>query len=408
MDVEKIRQDFPLLGLERNGKPIIYFDNAATSLKPRQMLDALNHYYTQATANIHRGVHRLSEEASKLYEQSHKKTGKLINAREEEIVFTRNATESFNLLMYSLFVQGFFEKGDEILITAMEHHSNIVPWQFLEKRLGVKLVFAELNDDYTLDMQDLGKKLSSKTKLVSVTHASNTVASITPVQEIGKMAHESNALFAVDGAQSVPHMAVDVKKLNADFLCFSGHKMLGPTGIGVLFAKRDLLEKMPPFLYGGDMIHSVQRHSSTWNRLPYKFEAGTPHIAGGIGLGAAVDYLKAVGLQKIEAHEKELTSYALDKMQQVKGIELHCPRDAKKQGAILMFGAKKLEAHDLALALDEADNIAIRSGMHCAEPLVSSIDKEGLARASFYFYNTTQEIDAFVESLQTILKTFGA
>jgi len=309
--------------------------------------------------------------------------------------------------MYSLFMQGFFEKGDEILVSAMEHHSNIVPWQFLEKRVEVKLNFVELNNDYTLDMQDLEEKISGKTKLVSIMHASNTVATITPAKEIAKIAHDHNSLFALDAAQSAPHMPLDVKKINPDFLCFSAHKMLGPTGIGVFYAKKEMLEKMPPFLYGGDMIHTVKRHSSTWNRLPYKFEAGTPNIAGGIAFGAAIDYLQKLGMQNIERHEKELTKYSLEKMQEVEDIELFCPKDAEKQGAIVMFGSKNMEAHDLALALDEADNIAIRSGMHCAEPLVSKLDSEGLARASFYLYNTEKEIDLFAESLQKILSVFG-
>jgi len=407
MNVEKIREDFPLLQLSHKGKPIIYFDNTATSLKPKQVLEALNHYYAEATANVHRGVHRMSQESSKLYEDAHKKTGKFINAKQEEIVFTKNTTESFNLLMYSLLMQGFFQKGDEVLVSKMEHHSNIVPWQFLEKKKGIKLDFVELNTDYTLNMQDLESKVSSKTKLVSITHASNTVASITPVQEIAKIAHDNGSLFAVDAAQSAPHMPLDVKKINADFLCFSSHKMLGPTGIGVFYAKKELLEKMPPFLYGGDMIHSVQWHSAEWNRLPYKFEAGTPHIAGGIGFGAAIDCLQKIGMQNIRNHEKELTSYALEKMQEIEGIELHCPKNAEKQVGITLFDAKSMEAHDVALALDEANNIAIRSGMHCAEPLISSINENGLARASFYLYNTKEEIDLFTESLQNVLEAFG-
>lgn len=407
MDFEKLREDFPLLQLKHKGKPIIYLDNAATSLKPNQVIQALNHYYSECTANIHRGVHRMSEEASRLYEQGHKKAGKFIGAKEEEIVFTKNTTESFNLLMYSLLMQDFFQKGDEILISAMEHHSNIVPWQFLEKKVGAKLVFAELNDDFTLNMQDVEEKISSKTKLVSIMHASNTVAAITPAKELAKLAHDHNALFALDAAQSVPHMPFDVKKLGVDFACFSAHKMLGPTGIGVFYAGKDMLEKMPPFLYGGDMIHTVQRHSSTWNRLPYKFEAGTPHIAGGIGFGAAIDYLQKVGMRNVERHEKELTKYALEKMQGIGKIKLFCPKDEQKQGAIILFGAEKISAHDLALALDEDSNIAVRSGMHCAEPLISSLNPEGLARASFYLYNTKEEIDVLAESLQKILDAFA-
>ncbi|MBU0662129.1 cysteine desulfurase, partial [Candidatus Micrarchaeota archaeon] len=300
--------------------------------------------------------------------------------------------------------------GDEIVLTKMEHHSNIVPWQFLERREGVKIQFAELNEDYTLNMQDLAGKINSKTKLVSVMHASNTVASINPISEIGKLAHENDALFVVDGAQAVPHMPVDFKKLGADFYAFSGHKMLGPTGIGVLCGRKDLLEGLPPFLYGGDMIMEVKLHSATWNDLPYKFEAGTPHIAGGIGLAAAVDYLNKLGMDNVHAHEKELTKHALEVMgalEQEGKIRLYCPRSAEKQGAIVMFDSPALEPHDLALALDEAENIAIRSGMHCAEPLVSGLNPEGLCRASFYLYNTKEEIDLLGETLKKVLGAFG-
>ena len=407
MNVHQVREDFPLLKLEHKGKPIIYFDNAATSLKPRQVIESLNYYYSELTANIHRGVHRMSQEASSLYEESHAKVGSFIGAKEEEIVFTRNTTESFNLLMYSLLMKDYFKKGDEILISKMEHHSNHVPWQFVEKKTGAILNFVELNEDYTLNMDDLEEKISDKTKLVSITHASNTVATITPIEKIAKIAHSHGALFAVDAAQSVPHFKLNTKKMNADFACFSGHKMLGPTGIGVFYARKDLLEEMHPFLYGGDMIQTVQLHDSTWNKLPYKFEAGTPHIAGGIALGSAIDYLKRIGMDNIEKQEKKLTSYALERMKEIGGIELHCPQDVNKQGAIILFDTRKIEAHEVALALDESDNIAIRSGMHCAEPLISSINDKGLARASFYFYNTENEIDVFIESLKNILTTFG-
>jgi len=262
MNSEKTRKDFPILQRTINGKPIVYLDNAATSLKPKSVVDAMNKYYFEENANIHRGVHKLSQAASEEYENAHKKTAQFIGAKNDEIIFTRNATESINLIMYSLMGQDFFQKGDEILVSKMEHHCNIVPWQFLEKTKGIKLNFVELNKDFTLDMNDLKSKISKKTKIVSITHASNTVASITPVEEIGKIARENNSIFIVDAAQSVPHQKVDVKKINCDFLAFSGHKMLGPTGIGVLYGKKELLEKMPPFQYGGDMIHSVKWHES--------------------------------------------------------------------------------------------------------------------------------------------------
>jgi cysteine desulfurase/selenocysteine lyase len=407
MDAEKIRQDFPLLLPKTGKKPLIYLDNSATSLKPRQVIDSLNYYYTELSANIHRGVHRLSEEASRLYEESHKKTAGFIKASGEEIVFTRNTTESLNLLMYSLLMKGRFSKGDSIVLTEMEHHSNIVPWQFVEQKTGAKLEFVKLNPDYTLDLDDLASKVSEKTKLVSVTHVSNTVASVNPVREIGKIAHENNALFAVDAAQSAPHMPLDFRRTGADFMCFSAHKMLGPTGIGVFCAKKSLLEEMPPFLYGGDMIQSVDWHKAVWNRLPYKFEAGTPNIAGGIAFSPAIDYLKKTGMDRIESYERKLTGYALEKMKEIKGIRLHCPQDAEKQAGIILFDSEKLDAHDIALALDEAANIAVRSGMHCAEPLVSRINPEGAVRASFYFYNTMEEIDTFADNLKRVVASFG-
>ncbi len=403
-NTEKIREDFPIIQKKVNGKPIIYLDNAATSLKPIQVIEKLNYYYKECTANIHRGLHRMSEEASILYEESHAKTAKLINAKgSQEIVFTRNATESLNLLMYSLQTKNFFKKGDEILISKMEHHSNIVPWQFLEKKIGIKLKTIELNEDYTLNMQDFEKKLNEKTKIVSITHASNTVAAINPVKEITAKAKKNGSIVIIDGSQSVPHMPVNVKEINSDFLVFSGHKMLGPTGIGVLYGRKKLLEEMPPFLYGGDMITEVHWKSSSWNALPYKFEAGTPNIAGGIAFGEAIDYLKKIGLENVRKHEKQITKYALERITEIKGIKTFCPRDSKKQGGIILFQHEKIEAHDLALALDEANNIAIRSGMHCAQPLVESLNPKGLARASFYFYTTEKEIDLFVETLKEIV-----
>lgn len=406
MNVEKIRQDFPILRKKINGKPIIYLDNAATSLKPIQAIDAMNQYYNETTANVNRGVHKLSQTASEIHENCHKKVAEFINAKTEEIVFTRNATESINSIMYSLLQSDFFKKGDEILVSKMEHHCNIVPWQFLEKKLGIKLNFAELNEDFTLDLDDLQNRISNKTKIVSITQASNTVASINDVEKIGKIVHDNKSLFIVDGAQSVPHFSVNVKKLNCDFLAFSGHKMLGPTGIGVLYGKKELLEKMPPFLYGGDMIQSVKWHDSLWNKLPYKFEAGTPHIAGSFGLSAAIDYLQKIGLENIHSYEKQLTKIALEKMSEIDGVKLYCPQNVEKQVGIVLFEIEKMHCHDTALALDELENIAIRSGMHCAEPLVSSINSEGLARASFYFYNTIEEIEKFTETLKQVAKQF--
>lgn len=407
MNLESTRKDFPILQEKRNGKPIIYFDNGATTLKPTQVIEAINHYYYKCPANVHRGLHQLSEEASRLYEESHKKVARFVNAKENEIVFTRNTTESINLVAYSLLSENFFKQGDEILLSRLEHHSNLVPWQFVAQKTGAKLQFAELNKDYTLNMQDYQNKLSKKTKLVAMTQASNTVATITPVKEIAKAAKEIGAYCLIDAAQSAPHFPIDAKKINADFLAFSAHKMLGPTGIGALYGKEELLQKMQPFLYGGSMIQNVSYEKSTWAKLPDKFEAGTPHIAGAIGFGAATDYLQKIGMQNIRDHEKELLKYAFKRFQEIPSISIHCPQDAEKQAGIILFDHPKIDAHDLALALDEAANIAVRSGMHCAEPIVSSINPKGLARASFYFYNTKTEIDVFIETLKKIVSAFG-
>lgn len=407
MNPTQIRLDFPLLQREIEGKPITYLDSAATSLKPVQVIDAVSRYYSETTANVHRGIHKLSEQASEEFEKSHEVIGKFINAKKEEVFYTKNATESINAVMYSLLTNDFFQSGDEIVLSKMEHHANLVPWQFVEKKGKAKLVFVDLKEDFTLNMDDLQEKISSKTKLVAMAHTSNTVASINDVQKIGKIAHDYNALFLVDAAQSVPHFKVDVKKIKPDFLAFSGHKMLGPTGTGVLYAPKERLEKMEPFLYGGSMIQKVDWHSSTWNKLPDKFEAGTPHIAGAFGLKAAVEYLQKIGIEKIEAHDKELTQYALEKLDCIKEISIHNPKDPRKQGGIILFDTPKMAAHELALALDEIANIAVRSGMHCAEPLVSSINPDGVCRASFYLYNTQEEIDLLAKTLETIFHGFG-
>ncbi len=404
--MQELRKDFPVLNREVDGKKVIYFDNAATSLKPQIVIDAVNEYYSEGTANIHRGIHKLSEEASIKYEKAHDKLSEFFGAKKEEFILTKNATEAINSVMYSLFIGDFFQKGDKILLTEMEHHANLVPWQLLERKGIVKLEFVGLNKDFTLNMKELEEKIDSKTKLVSVAHASNTVATINPVKEIGKIAKDNKSLFLIDGAQSAPHTEVNFKKLNADFFAFAGHKMLGPSGTGGLIAKKELLEKLEPFQYGGSMIHSVEFHKSSWNELPWKFEAGTPHITGMIGLGKAVEYLNKVGMEKIRKHEKELTKYALEKMQEIPSVKLYCPKDEEKQAGIILFEAKNIEAHDLALTLDEFANIAVRSGMHCAEPLVSKINPKGLDRASFYLYNTKEEIDELVKALNTITESF--
>lgn len=406
MDTSKIREDFPVLARKIRGKPIIYLDNAATSLKPKQVIDAEKNYYENVGANVHRGLHVLSEEASREHEDAHETVAKFVGARKKETVFVRNATEGLNLVMYSLLNSNYFKRGDKIVVTKMEHHSNIVPWQQLEKKIGVKLEYAALDSEYQVDMNDFEEKVRGA-KLVSVTGASNTVATLPDLRAIEKKTHKEGALLCIDAAQLVPHHEINFHSLNADFLAFSGHKMLAPTGTGALIAKEKLLEKFEPFMFGGDMIHSVDWHTAKWNELPNKFEAGTPNIAGSYGIKAAVEYLKKVGMGKIHKHEEELTKIAVEEMQKIPSIKLHCPANEKKQGGIILFESTKLSAHELALALSESENICIRSGMHCAEPLVSSFNKEGLARASFYLYNTPQEVMFFTKTLKEILASFG-
>jgi cysteine desulfurase/selenocysteine lyase len=406
MNLNSIRADFALLNKKQNGKEVIYLDSAATSLKPKQVLDAERKYYEEDNANIHRGLHFLSERASINYEQSHEKVAKFLGAKKEEVLFTKNTTEGMNLAMYSLLNSGKIKKGDKIVVSIMEHHSNIVPWQYLEKKIGAKLEFVDINANYELDMDDFDDKVKGA-KIVSITGASNTIASLPDIRTIEKKAHKEGAYFIVDAAQLVPHHEVNFSSLNADFLAFSGHKMCAPTGTGALIGKKKLLEELDPFMFGGDMIQQVQEHKSIWNNLPYKYEAGTPNIAGAYGLTAAIDYLQKIGFRNIIDQEKKLTKLCLDELIGIKDIELYCPKNANKQGGIVMFGSEKVSAHDIAMALSETNNICIRSGMHCAEPLVSKLNKDGLARASFYFYNTESEIMRFVHALKDVLKVFG-
>ena len=406
MKLSDVRKDFPVLERKIGGKKVVYLDNAATSLKPQSVIDAEKYYYENVSANVHRGLHLLSEEASIAYENAHDVVAKFVGSKREEVVFTRNTTEGLNLVMYSLMNSDYFKKGDKIVVSKMEHHSNIVPWQFLEKKLGVKLEFVGLTSDYQVDMADFERKVQGA-KLVSFSGASNTVATVPDVRAIEKMTHKQGALLCVDGAQLVPHKEVDFKAMNADFLSFSAHKMCGPTGMGGLIGKKQLLGEFEPFMFGGDMIHSVDWHSSTWNTLPYKFEAGTPNIAGAYGIRAACEYLQKVGFRSIEEQERILTKVCIEELGKIDSIKMYCPQNEKKQGGIVLFNSSKLSPHDLAMALSETDSICIRSGMHCAEPLVSSLNKDGLARASFYFYNTEEEIRFFAKSLKNILDTFA-
>src|SRR3989344_3295820 len=400
MNLSHIRKQFPLL--QKHPK-LVYFDNAATSLKPLSVIREHEKYYSEIGGSVHRGIHWPAEKATRLYEDAHRKTADFIGANENEIVFTKGTTESLNLLMYSLANGNFFRAGDEIALTSMEHHSNLVPWQYIAKKKKLKLKFIEHKNDFTLDLNDAEKKITRKTKIVSVCHASNTVATINPVKELGKIAHSKGALFCVDAAQSVPHMEFNVKKIGADFAAFSAHKMLGPTGLGVFYGKEKLLEKMEPFNLGGGMINSVSYSGSRWNELPWKFEAGTPPIAEAIAFIKAIEFLDGIGMDEIEGYERQLTKHMLRGFAESGNLKLHCPNNPNKQGPIFLFEARGIDSHDLALCLNDEAGIAIRSGMHCAEPIVSSINPKGLARASLYFYNTKQEIDVFFDAMKKIL-----
>lgn len=408
LDPHKIREDFPILKRKINDYPLIYFDNAATSQKPRQVIEAITDFYEKHNANVHRAVHTLSQEASELYENAHEEVARFINAKGmEEIIFVRGTTEAINLVAYAWGLHNL-KKGDEVLVTLMEHHSNIVPWENLSKINGFQVKYAQVNKDATLNYDAFEKMISNNTKIVCMSHISNVTGVINDVKRIAKAAHEQGALILVDGAQSVPHMPVDVKDLDVDFLAFSGHKMLAPTGIGVLYGKREVLERMEPFHGGGEMIREVtfdqkkKRCSIAWNSLPWKFEAGTPHTSGGIGLMEAVRYLKRIGMENVKTHEETLTEYALRNMKECcENIQIYGPQDPSAKCGIIPFGVKDLSSHDIALFLDNY-GIMVRSGYHCAQPLHELLKLNSSARASFYIYNTREEIDRFIEVLKEI------
>ncbi|MEM5811982.1 MAG: cysteine desulfurase [Candidatus Aenigmatarchaeota archaeon] len=402
LNVEKIREDFPILKRKINGKPLVYFDNAATSQKPKQVIEALKEFYEKHNANVFRGVHTLSEEATEKYEEARRKIAEFINAEnEKEIIFTRSTTEAINLVLYGYAIHNL-KAGDEIISTIMEHHSNIVPWQFLQER-GVKLKFVDIDDKGNLKLHQYNELITKNTKLITVTHVSNVLGTINPIDKIEKIAHDNGALYLVDGAQSVPHLPIDVQKINCDFLVFSGHKMLGPTGIGVLYAKKEILEKMKPFNYGSEMIKEVYLDHTIFADLPLKFEAGTPNIAGAIALGVAVDYLKKIGMKNIAKHEEKLTQYTLKKMKEIEEIKIF--GEAKERAGVISFNLADIHPHDLATILDE-DAIAVRSGHHCAMPLMNRLGVVATTRASFYLYNTKEEVDRFVNSLEKARKVF--
>ena len=395
-DVEAIRNDFSILKQE-NDPSLIYLDSAATSQTPDPVIEAMDAYYRTYNSNIHRGIYRISEEATAKYEEARQRIGRFINARRSsQVIFTRNTTESINLVAYS-WGSANLREGDEILVTVMEHHSNLLPWQLLSQRTGAKLRFIEVTDEGVLQLDGLETLLTEHTKLVAMTHVSNVLGTINPVKELTAAAHAIGAKVLIDGAQSVPHFDVDVQELDCDFLAFSGHKMCGPTGIGILYGKSDLLEEMPPFLGGGSMIRSVQRESSTYADVPAKFEAGTPAIAEAIGLAAAVDYLNQVGLEAIFVHEQELLEYAHQKLAEIEGITIYGPKPRQKTGAIT-FNLEGIHPHDIAGVLDTV-GVAVRAGHHCAQPLMQKFGVIATVRASFYLYNKLEEIDILHEGL---------
>jgi len=407
LDVRNIREDFPVLSKKvYDGKPLVWLDSAATSQKPRQVIQALVDYYEGYNANVHRGVHALSMESTERYEDARAKVAGFINAAHAEcLIWTRNTTEAINVVANS-WGEDNIKPGDEIVVTALEHHSNLVPWQQVARKHGAKVRILPLTEDHTLDMDAAEEIIGPRTRLLAVTHASNSIGTIVPVKELAKKARAVGAAVLVDGAQSVPHMPVDVQDIDCDFMAFSGHKMLGPTGIGGLYVKRDVLEQMNPFLTGGEMVLAVSYEDATWNDLPMRFEAGTPNIADAIGLGAAVDYLQELGMENVREHEIALTKYALDAFKELEEeLDVYGPNDTEMRGGIVSFHHPDVHPHDLGTVLDRR-GIAIRTGHHCAMPMVQSLGVAATARASMYLYNTEEEVDMLVDALKEALRYF--
>ena len=408
LDVSKIRQDFPVLAKTvYDGRPLVWLDSAATSQKPRQVIQALVDYYEGYNANVHRGVHALSMESTERYEEARQKVADFIGAESSDcLIWTRNTTEGINLVANS-WAEDNIKAGDEIVVTALEHHSNLVPWQQIARRKSAKLRILPLAADHTLDMDAADTIIGARTKLMAIAHESNAIGTITPVKQLAAKARAVGAAVLVDGAQSVPHMPVDVQDIDCDFLAFSGHKMLGPTGIGGLYVKRDVLESMNPFLTGGEMVLAVSYEDASWNDLPMRFEAGTPNIADAIALGVAVDYLQAIGMDNIREHEISLTTYALNTFKELEEeLDVYGPKDAEKRGGIVSFHHPDVHPHDLGTVLDRR-GIAIRTGHHCAMPMVQSLGVPATARASMYLYNTEEEVDMLVDALKEALRYFG-
>lgn len=407
LSIENIRKDFPILKRKvRDNKPLVYLDNASTTQKPKQVIDAITNYYNNYNANIHRSVYSIAEEATEAYEKVRDKVAKFLNiSKREEIIFVRGTTEGINLVAYA-WGRKHIKEGDIIVTTEYEHHSNIVPWQLLVKEKGAKLEYIEINDNGELILDQLDKYLATgKVKLVVFSLMSNVLGTISDAEKIISKCHEAGVKTLVDAAQAVPHMSVDVTKLGCDFFAFSAHKMLGPTGIGVLWVRKSVLETMDPFHGGGDMIREVHKYETTWNDLPYKFEAGTPNIADVIGFGSAIDYLSQLGMEAVRKHEMELTQYALDKMSQIKGIVIYGPKDVSKRGGVISFNFHDVHPHDVATIVDR-EGIAIRSGHHCAQVLMEKLNVAATNRASFYIYNTKQDVDKLIQSLGKVSELF--
>ena len=404
LDIDSIRKDFPFLEAENGENPLVYFDNASTTQKPIQVLNKLDQFYRKSNANVHRGVYRLSQHATDAYENARKKIAGFINAKDDRsIIFTRGTTESINLVAYA-WAQQQLKPGDEILVTEMEHHSNLVPWQITAERTGAVLKYIPLNDDLELDLEKPEKYFTPKTKVFALIHKSNALGKLNQVQQLILHAKTVGAITVVDGAQSVPHTTVDVEQLGCDFFAFSGHKMLGPTGVGILFGKPELLESMEPFQSGGEMIEKVTMTHSTWNDIPWKFEAGTPNIAQAVGLGKAIDFLQNISMKKVEEHIGELTEYGMKKLNEINGVRIYNKKNI--HGGIISFNVDGVHPHDLAQFLDQ-DNIAIRTGHHCTQPIMKKLGVSGTARISFYIYNTKEEIDKLCSCMKSTLNYFA-
>ncbi|MHC0040208.1 cysteine desulfurase [Streptococcus periodonticum] len=403
LDVEAVRKDFPILNQIVNDEPLVYLDNAATTQKPTQVLEAIAAYYAKDNANVHRGVHTLAERATAAYEAARERVRSFIHAAStKEVLFTRGTTTGLNWV--ARYAESVLQPDDEVLISVMEHHSNTIPWQEACKKTGARLIYAYLKDGM-LDLADFRSKLTEKTQFVALAHVSNVLGVVNPIKEIAELVHQANALLVVDGAQSVPHMKIDVQDLDVDFFAFSGHKMLGPTGIGVLYGKEELLERMSPVEFGGEMIDFVYEQEATWKELPWKFEAGTPNIAGAIGLAVAIDYLDKIGMETVHQYEQELIAYVFPKLQAVEGLTIYGSEDLTQRSGVISFNLAGLHPHDVATALDY-EGVAVRAGHHCAQPLLSYLGVAATVRASFYLYNTKADCDKLVEALQKTKEFF--